>query len=351
MNALSLYNTSWMVSAGFVGQNGDIFPNCSSGRLLLLVWWFFVKIILSMYTANLTASLTVDQLGSSLTSVKDLFSQREYTWGVLPDRHTESLLLNHIDTEYGEIAEGSVQGVPSLAQALDMVRAGKFVLIDEGPVLTYNMKDDCDVYSVGDEFQSFEYAWGLPKASPYRTLLNKYILGYREEGYFDELWKKWGVGDDQCGTNSIGMSVINISTVAGVFYLLALGAVTGFILILLELLYVSWQDSKHFQELPFTAALRLRLALKHQDIVHEWAGIPRREKREQARKKGREEGQQLYHESRDYRSFVPEVQANPARTELLSEEEEEEERSSRVVMEKTSGASAGDLPSSDNKVA
>ena len=42
----------------FVGQGGDV-PKSWSSRILILAYFFFTMIIISSYTANLTAFLTV----------------------------------------------------------------------------------------------------------------------------------------------------------------------------------------------------------------------------------------------------------------------------------------------------
>nr|AHA51229.1 Lig_chan domain-containing protein [Bathyctena chuni] len=316
LNALSIDNSSWVVTARFVGMSGGIHPKSSSGRLLLIVWCFFVKVILSMYTANLTALLTINQLGTNLKTIKDLLSQKQYDWGVIHDRHPESLMLNHLDKDYTKIVEEGIS-FDNLSQALDVARAGEFVLIDETPVIAYNMKEDCDVFAVGVEFQSFEYAFGLPKNSPYENLLNKYILKYREDGYCDALWQLWSVGDDVCSTSSIsGSSMFDMSTLAGVFYLLALGIAACFLLIFLELVYVSWLDSKEKKQLRFWDALRQRLQYKIRDIVHEWVGVAERETKKEDMK-DRHQREHVGEETdadehvKKLKLGVPQVQSNP----------------------------------------
>lgn len=48
-----------------------------STRLLASVWWFFTLIIVSSYTANLAAFLTVEQNQEIFRDVNELANQRE----------------------------------------------------------------------------------------------------------------------------------------------------------------------------------------------------------------------------------------------------------------------------------
>ena len=47
------------------------------------MWWFFVLIMISSYTANLAAFLTMDRMDITITSVDDLANQNKIKYGVL----------------------------------------------------------------------------------------------------------------------------------------------------------------------------------------------------------------------------------------------------------------------------
>ena len=47
-------------------------PRSLSGRIVGGVWWFFTLIIISSYTANLAAFLTVEWMVSPIESAEDL---------------------------------------------------------------------------------------------------------------------------------------------------------------------------------------------------------------------------------------------------------------------------------------
>ena len=58
------------------------------------VWWFFSLILISSYTANLAAFLTVDRMVAPINSADDLASQTEIEYGALDGGSTVHFLKN-----------------------------------------------------------------------------------------------------------------------------------------------------------------------------------------------------------------------------------------------------------------
>ena len=47
-------------------------PRAASTRIIATFWWFFTLIMISSYTANLAAFLTVERMESPIESAEDL---------------------------------------------------------------------------------------------------------------------------------------------------------------------------------------------------------------------------------------------------------------------------------------
>jgi len=60
-----------------------------SGRIVGSVWWFFTLIIISSYTANLAAFLTVERMQSPIESAEDLAKQTEIKYGTVDSGSTK----------------------------------------------------------------------------------------------------------------------------------------------------------------------------------------------------------------------------------------------------------------------
>lgn len=60
-NQFSLLNSLWFTVGSLMQQGSDLAPRAASTRLVAGVWWFFTLILISSYTANLAAFLTVER--------------------------------------------------------------------------------------------------------------------------------------------------------------------------------------------------------------------------------------------------------------------------------------------------
>lgn len=59
-----------------------------STRTLASIWWFFTLIMISSYTANLAAFLTVSRMASPIENADDLAKQTVITYGTKYDGST-----------------------------------------------------------------------------------------------------------------------------------------------------------------------------------------------------------------------------------------------------------------------
>ena len=72
-----------------------------SGRVVGSSWWFFTLIIISSYTANLAAFLTIERMLTPISSADDLSKQTEIGYGCLDSGSTRDffkagLLYSHL---------------------------------------------------------------------------------------------------------------------------------------------------------------------------------------------------------------------------------------------------------------
>ncbi|VDM34074.1 unnamed protein product [Hydatigera taeniaeformis] len=94
----SIFNSFWFALSTFVQQGGDIVPSWQltfhchdrslSGRIVGGAWWFFTLIIVSSYTANLAAYLTVERMTNPIQSYEDLARQSKVKYGIIKSGST-----------------------------------------------------------------------------------------------------------------------------------------------------------------------------------------------------------------------------------------------------------------------
>lgn len=64
------------------------FVQATSTRIVGGIWWFFTLIIISSYTANLAAFLTVERMITPIENAEDLASQTDIAYGTLDSGST-----------------------------------------------------------------------------------------------------------------------------------------------------------------------------------------------------------------------------------------------------------------------
>ncbi len=72
----------------YVISGSELMPKALSTRILGGIWWFFTLIIISSYTANLAAFLTVERMDSPIDSADDLAKQTRIEYGTVRDGST-----------------------------------------------------------------------------------------------------------------------------------------------------------------------------------------------------------------------------------------------------------------------
>jgi hypothetical protein len=92
-NDFSLYNSLWFSLGAIMQQSCDVCPRSISGRIVGGVWWFFTLIVISSYTANLAAFLTVERMETPINSADDLAKQTDVEYGALKHSSTQEFFM------------------------------------------------------------------------------------------------------------------------------------------------------------------------------------------------------------------------------------------------------------------
>ncbi|MEQ2255484.1 Glutamate receptor 2 [Ilyodon furcidens] len=175
-NEFGIFNSLWFSLGAFMRQGCDISPRSLSGRIVGGVWWFFTLIIISSYTANLAAFLTVERMVSPIESAEDLAKQTEIAYGTLDSgstkeffRRSKIALFDKMWT-YMRSAEPSVF-VKTTAEGVQRVRKskGKYAYLLESTMNEYiEQRKPCDTMKVGGNLDSKGYGIATPKGSSLR---------------------------------------------------------------------------------------------------------------------------------------------------------------------------------------
>ncbi|XP_012890359.1 PREDICTED: glutamate receptor 1 isoform X2 [Dipodomys ordii] len=258
-NEFGIFNSLWFSLGAFMQQGCDISPRSLSGRIVGGVWWFFTLIIISSYTANLAAFLTVERMVSPIESAEDLAKQTEIAYGTLEAgstkeffRRSKIAVFEKMWT-YMKSAEPSVF-VRTTEEGMIRVRKskGKYAYLLESTMNEYiEQRKPCDTMKVGGNLDSKGYGIATPKGSALRGPVNLAVLKLSEQGVLDKLKSKWWYDKGECGNKDSGSkdktSALSLSNVAGVFYILIGGLGLAMLVALIEFCYKSRSESKRMK--------------------------------------------------------------------------------------------------------
>uniref|UniRef100_A0A8C7N386 Glutamate receptor n=1 Tax=Oncorhynchus kisutch TaxID=8019 RepID=A0A8C7N386_ONCKI len=269
-NEFGIFNSLWFSLGAFMQQGCDISPRSLSGRIVGGVWWFFTLIIISSYTANLAAFLTVERMVSPIEGAEDLAKQTEIAYGTLDSGSTKEffrrskIALFDKMWQYMKSAEPS-PFVKKTAEGVLRVRKskGKYAYLLESTMNEYiEQRKPCDTMKVGGNLDSKGYGIATPKGSPLRNAVNLAVLKLNEQGLLDKLKNKWWYDKGECGsgggerskvshsgthTYTEKTSALSLSNVAGVFYILVGGLGLAMLVALVEFCYKSRAEAKRMK--------------------------------------------------------------------------------------------------------
>ncbi|XP_054448491.1 glutamate receptor 4 isoform X5 [Pteronotus mesoamericanus] len=271
-NEFGIFNSLWFSLGAFMQQGCDISPRSLSGRIVGGVWWFFTLIIISSYTANLAAFLTVERMVSPIESAEDLAKQTEIAYGTLDSGSTKEFFRRSKIAVYEKMWTYMRSAEPSVftrttAEGVARVRKskGKFAFLLESTMNEYiEQRKPCDTMKVGGNLDSKGYGVATPKGSSLRTPVNLAVLKLSEAGVLDKLKNKWWYDKGECGPKDSGSkdktSALSLSNVAGVFYILVGGLGLAMLVALIEFCYKSRAEAKRMK-LTFSEAIRNKARL------------------------------------------------------------------------------------------
>ncbi|CAL1537976.1 unnamed protein product [Lymnaea stagnalis] len=270
-NDFSISNSLWFSLGAFMQQGCDISPRSMSGRIVGSVWWFFTLIIISSYTANLAAFLTVERMLTPIDSAEDLARQTEIQYGTIMSGSTKAFFKNSQFQTYQRMWAYMTSAQPSVfvkthEEGIQRVRQsnGKYAYLTESSTIDYvSNRKPCDTLKVGSNLNSDGFGIGTPVGSDLRDKLNFAVLELRENGdlaKWEKIWFDRGECPQHSSNKEGAQSALTLANVAGIFYILIGGLVVAVLSAAFEFLYKSKMDSRK-SRMSFGSALRTKARL------------------------------------------------------------------------------------------
>ncbi|XP_035742593.1 glutamate receptor ionotropic, kainate 2-like isoform X6 [Vespa mandarinia] len=251
-NQFSVSNSFWFITGTFLRQGSGLNPKATSTRIVGGIWWFFTLIIISSYTANLAAFLTVERMITPIENAADLAEQTEISYGTLEGGSTMTFFRDSKIGTYQKMWKFMESKTPSVfvktyEEGVKRVLEGDYAFLMESTMLDYAVQRDCNLTQIGGLLDSKGYGIATPKGSPWRDKISLAILELQEKGVIQILYDKWwkNTGDvcnrDEKNKESKA-SALGVENIGGVFVVLLCGLALAILVAILEF---CWNSKKN----------------------------------------------------------------------------------------------------------
>ncbi|XP_033629311.1 glutamate receptor ionotropic, NMDA 1-like isoform X1 [Asterias rubens] len=273
--ALNLSQAVWFSWSVVLNSGvGERTPRSFGARVLGVVWAGFAMIMVASYTANLAAYLVLDRPEARITGINDAKIRNpsdSFKYATVSKSSVEMYFRRQVElsTMYRFMLKYNYD------DADDAIRDLKSGVLDafiwDSAMLDFQVSQDCGLITVGELFGRSGFGIGLSKNSMWTQKVSLRILEFHEKGKIGGLENTW-ITSQQCGVKSIQPTTLGLSSMGGVFLLVAGGFLVGFVINRLEIFCKRHQQAKERQsELARVA-------------VSNWRGtVRRRRKRNSAR--------------------------------------------------------------------
>lgn len=256
VNDLTLLNSMWFSLGAFMRRGCEVCPRSLAGRVVGSAWWFFTLIIISSYTANLAAFLTIERMLTPIKNADDLAKQSEIAYGTLDAGSTKDFfktskiptyekMWNFMSNEPGVFVRTTEEGISKVRNS-----KGKYAFLLESSMNDYyNQRKPCDTMKVGDNLDSKGYGVATYIGSDLREKINVIVLQLLEKEHLQKLHKKWWYDKGECiveseNKGSGSSQSLSLSNVAGIFYILISGLGLSMLAASVEFIFKSKMEVK-----------------------------------------------------------------------------------------------------------
>ncbi|KAI8046451.1 hypothetical protein M5D96_002661 [Drosophila gunungcola] len=269
-NQFSFANCLWFSIGALLQQGSELAPKAYSTRAVAASWWFFTLILVSSYTANLAAFLTVESLVTPINDADDLSKNKGgVNYGAKIGGATFNFFKESNYPTYQRMYEfmrDNPQYMTNTNQeGVDRVENSNYAFLMESTTIEYITERRCTLTQVGALLDEKGYGIAMRKNWPYRDTLSQAVLEMQEQGLLTKMKTKWwqekrGGGACSDSDEDSGAVALEISNLGGVFLVMGVGSFFGIFVSVLEMVLGVKERSDENQEAADSDASSLGFA-------------------------------------------------------------------------------------------
>ncbi|KAG7225257.1 hypothetical protein INR49_014652 [Caranx melampygus] len=241
-NQYTLGNSLWFPVGGFMQQGSEIMPRALSTRCVSGVWWAFTLIIISSYTANLAAFLTVQRMEVPIESADDLADQTNIQYGTIHGGSTMTFFMNSRYQTYQRMWNYMYSKQPSVfvkstEEGIARVLNSKYAFLMESTMNEYYRSLNCNLTQIGGLLDTKGYGIGMPLGSPYRDEITLGILQLQESNRLEILKRRWWEGGQCPKEEDHRAKGLGMENIGGIFVVLICGLIIAVFVAIMEFVW------------------------------------------------------------------------------------------------------------------
>ncbi|XP_035214145.1 glutamate receptor ionotropic, kainate 2-like isoform X2 [Stegodyphus dumicola] len=251
-NVFNVRNSLWVILGTVMQQGSEIVTTACSTRTLYSFWSFFTLILVSSYTANLAAFLTVERVVYPFHNAQELAKQKKIKYGCLKNGTTEQFFKESKIDIYKEmwraISSDPKNLVDKNPEGKAKVYKEDYAYLMESAAIEYVTERVCNITQIGGLLDSKGYGIAIKKGNKdLGAWLSMGILKLQERGTLHILKERWWKqrGGGKCAPSSKQSSgsarKLSLDNVGGVFVVLIFGLAVAVLLAVMEF---SWKSAQ-----------------------------------------------------------------------------------------------------------
>lgn len=172
----------WALNLVVNGGFEERMPRTPFGRMLGVILVVSSLFIVSVFTARITSVMTVDAITGNVNSINDLYGKQV---GTISDSTAANFLIRR-EIEFAGYGDLDTLLAAFNAKDLDAV-------VFDAPILSYYASHEGrrTASMTGGVFMRENYGIAFPTGSPLVEDVNQALLALREDGTYDEIYRKW----------------------------------------------------------------------------------------------------------------------------------------------------------------
>ncbi|XP_023380499.1 glutamate receptor ionotropic, kainate 5 [Pteropus vampyrus] len=252
-NQYTLGNSLWFPVGGFMQQGSEIMPRALSTRCVSGVWWAFTLIIISSYTANLAAFLTVQRMEVPVESADDLADQTNIEYGTIHAGSTMTFFQNSRYQTYQRMWNYMQSKQPSVfvkstEEGIARVLNSRYAFLLESTMNEYHRRLNCNLTQIGGLLDTKGYGIGMPLGSPFRDEITLAILQLQENNRLEILKRKWWEGGRCPKEEDHRAKGLGMENIGGIFVVLICGLIIAVFVAVMEFIWSTRRSAESEEE-------------------------------------------------------------------------------------------------------